>query len=102
VKLTIKTMGVYLTCGPNGSDPRPSGQRGWLAGPTPWPADEGLTRFGPSLGCHASTQGGEARVIGGPIDPYKYPPPLTVKVEEPHSTCSSPLVKVSVICLEDR
>jgi hypothetical protein len=58
-------------------------------------AGQGLRRFGPSLGCHTSTQGGEARVGGGRstqppsqhlvpyrplqvggghIHPYKYPP----------------------------
>jgi hypothetical protein len=34
------------------------------------------------------------QVGGGPIHPYKYP--LMVKVDTPHSFCSSPLVKVPV------
>jgi hypothetical protein len=87
VKIII-TTGVYLTRGPSSPDPRPSGPRGWLAG-------QGLRWFTPSLGCHTSTWGGEARVSGGhstqplghhmvpnrpiqvsggPIHPYKYPP----------------------------
>jgi hypothetical protein len=114
--------GVYLTCGPTRQDLRPSGQRGQLAGPTPRPVGQGLRWFILSLGCHASTRGGEAwvgggcstqsadqlawpaghhlasnrppQVGGGPIHHYKYP--LAVKVKIPHSTCSSPLVKVPV------
>jgi hypothetical protein len=120
IKIII-TMGVYLTRGPSGPDPRQSEQRGRPTGPTPWSASQGLRWFDPSLGCHVSTRGGEAWVVGGhstrpashvawlaghhvapnrplqvnggPIHPYKYPPPLTVKVEIPHSTCNSPLVK---------
>jgi hypothetical protein len=34
------------------------------------------------------------QVGGGLIHPYKYP--LTVKVDTPHSTCSSPLVEVLI------
>jgi hypothetical protein len=49
VKIII-TTGVYLTRGPSGPDPRPTGQ--------------GSRRFGPSLGCHASTRVGEAWVSG--------------------------------------
>jgi hypothetical protein len=121
VKIII-TTGVYLTRGPGGPDPRLRRQRCRPAGPTPWLVDQVLRWFGPILGCHASTWGGEARigggrstrlashvpwlvghhlapnqplqVGGGPVHPDKYP--LMVKVEIPHSTCSSTLVKVPV------
>jgi hypothetical protein len=69
----IVTTGVHLTCGPSGPDPRPSGPRGRPTDPSPWPVSQGLRRYGLSLGCHASTWGGEAWVSGGPIHPYKYP-----------------------------
>jgi hypothetical protein len=112
VKLTnvkiIITMGVYLT---HGLDPKPSEPRGHPASPTPWLAGQGLRWFGPSYGCHASTQGGEARVGGESQwseSVVAAPPgrPVTtwhqtdlsksVKVNTPHSTCSSPLVNVLV------
>jgi hypothetical protein len=107
-----------LTHGPSGPDRRMSGPRGWPTSTTHWPACQGLRRFSPSLGFHASIQGGEARVSGGrstrsaghvacpaghhlepnrhlqvgggPIQPYKYP--LMVKVNMPHSFCNPPLV----------
>jgi hypothetical protein len=105
VKIII-TTGVYLTRGPSGPDPGPSGPRGR-------PTGQGLRWFGLSLGCHASTRGGEARVGGGHftrsighhlalnwplqvggghIHANKYH--LAVKVDTPHIFCSSPLVKV--------
>jgi hypothetical protein len=118
----IITTGVYLTRGPSGLDLRLSGPRGRSAGPTHSLASQGLRWFGLSLGCHVSTRGGEGwvgggrstrpnghvawppglhlapnqpiQVGGGPIHPYKYP--LMVKVDTPHSTCSSPLLKVSI------
>jgi hypothetical protein len=51
--------------GSSGLDPRLSGPRGQSAGPTPWPASQGLRRFGLSPGCHASRLGGKAQVVGG-------------------------------------
>jgi hypothetical protein len=93
------------------------GRVGPGAGPTPWPAGRGLRRFDPSHGCHESTRGDgrvggdrssrpvghvawppslhlapnrPLQVGGGPIHRYKYP--LVVKVDTPHSMCSSPLV----------
>jgi hypothetical protein len=105
-------------------DPRPSGPGGWPAGPTPWSDGQGLRGFDSKLGCHASTRGGEARVggrrstqpanhvawppshhlapnrllqvDGGPIHPYKYPPPLTMKVDT-HHTLEIPLAKLSFL-----
>jgi hypothetical protein len=40
--------GGYLTCGP-------SGPRGRLTGPTPWPTGHGLSQLGPGLDWHIST-----------------------------------------------
>jgi hypothetical protein len=121
----IITTGVYFRHGPSGSDPWPSGQRGRPASPTPWPAGwPGFEviqikpwlprvytkRRSPSwwrplhsapdhvawLTGHHLAPNRPLQVSGGSIHPYKYPPPPTVKVEAPQSTCSSPLVKVPV------
>jgi hypothetical protein len=43
---------------------------------------------------HHLTPNRPLQVGGGPIRPYKYP--LAVKVDTPHSTCSSPIVKVPI------
>jgi hypothetical protein len=75
VKIII-TAGVYLTRGPSALDPRLSRLRGW-------PVGQGLTQFGPSLGCHASTRGGEGQVSGEsqrrPLDPAGRPRGLAVR-----------------------
>jgi hypothetical protein len=62
-------MGVYLTRRPSEPDPRPSGPRGRLAGPTPWPAGHAARLLGHHLAPNRLIQVG-----GGPIHPYKYPP----------------------------
>jgi hypothetical protein len=84
-------------------------------------AGQGLRRFGPSLGCHASTRGGEGQVGGDrstrqadhvarPATTWhqtnlsksvevSFTPintPLMVKVDTPDCTCISPLVNVPV------
>jgi hypothetical protein len=58
-----------------GRSTRPVGHMAWLAG-------------------HHLVPNRPLQVGGGPIHPYKKP--AHVKVKIPHSTCSSPLVKVLV------
>jgi hypothetical protein len=125
VKMSI-TTGVYLTRGPSGPNPRPSGPRGRPASPTPWLASQGLSRLDLRLGWHVSTsvhnEGSEAWrrwrprgvadqphgwsvghpfalnqpcQVGGDSPLPLYNPP-TAEDSTTHSTCSSPLVKVSI------
>jgi hypothetical protein len=73
----------------------------YIASGMPLLEDEQNFKLGACVGAHKTPISGHhlvpnrpLQVGGGPIHPYKYP--LTVKVEIPHSTCSSPLVKVPV------
>jgi hypothetical protein len=54
VEMSI-TMGVYLTHGPSGPNPRPGGPRGRPTGPTPWLTGQCLTWLSLELGWHVST-----------------------------------------------
>jgi hypothetical protein len=97
--------------------PLTSGSRGWSAGQTPWLAGPTLYSLTGLLHGHALqmavTRNPKLQVSGSqtwwPADhvarpagqhgnsslhPYKYP--LSMKFKIPHSTCSSPLVKVPV------
>jgi hypothetical protein len=99
--------------------PLTSGPRGWPAGPTlqplmgllhghvlleavtrnpklevsgswtRWSADHVARPTGQHLACYRLNQVGNSS-----LDPYKYPIPMEFKT--PHSTCSSPLIKVLV------
>jgi hypothetical protein len=108
VKMSI-TAGVYLTRGPSGPNPRPSGPRGL-------PAGQDLSRFSPGLSWHVSTlihkkaseswRGGRevgrltihllqtdlAKSVETPLCPYISPP--MAKDSTRHSTCCPPHVKV--------
>jgi hypothetical protein len=110
---------MYWAIGPSGSDPRLSGPRGR-------PASQGLRLFGLSLSCQRLHEEEKAELVkkdgggrstrpagrvawppglhlvlnsllqvsGGPNHGYKYP--HMVKVNTPHSICSTPLKKVLV------
>jgi hypothetical protein len=56
---------------------------------TRWPAGHVARPAGQHLACYQLNQVGNSS-----LDPYKYPLPMEFKI--PHSTCSSPLVKVLV------
>jgi hypothetical protein len=120
------TPGMYLTRGGSVQRPLTSGPRGWPASQTPWPASPTLQplvgrlhgdtlqeevtwnpklkvsggRIPWSLGHMARPAGHHLasyrlnQVSNPSLDPYKYP--LPVEINTPHSTCSSPLVKVPV------
>jgi hypothetical protein len=120
------TPGIHLTRGGSVQRPLTSGPRGWPVSQTPWPAgptlqplagwlhghtlqeavttnpklevSESRTRWPPNyvarsagqhLACYQLNQVGNY-----PLDHYKYPLPMEFKI--PHSTYSSPLVKVLV------
>jgi hypothetical protein len=56
---------------------------------TPWPTGHVARPTGHHLACYRLNK------VGNPsLNPYKYP--LLVEINTPHSTCSCPLVKVSV------
>jgi hypothetical protein len=58
---------------------------------TPWPPGHVARSASHHLVSYRLNQ------VGNPsLDPYKYPPPLPVKINTPHSTYSSPHVKVPV------
>jgi hypothetical protein len=58
-------------------------------GQTAWPAGHVARPASHHLACYWLNQ------VGNPsLDPYKYPLPVEIKAA--HTTCSSPLVKVSV------
>jgi hypothetical protein len=71
--------------------PLTSGPRGWPAGPTLQPL-VGLLH-GHALQ-EVVTRNSKLEVDNSSLDPYKYPLPMEFMT--PHSTCSSPLVKVLV------
>jgi hypothetical protein len=66
-------------------NPKPNvggGQTPWLPGHVARPAGHHIVSY-------------QLNQVGYPsLDPYKYP--LPVEIKTPHSSCSSPLVKVSV------
>jgi hypothetical protein len=118
IKITI-TPGVYLTRGDSVQRPLTSGPRGWLVSQTPWPTGttlqplegwlrgdtiqevvEGNPKLKVSGGqtpwpaCHHLACYRLNQIDNPSLDPYKYPLPVEIKVT--HTTCSSPLVKVSV------
>jgi hypothetical protein len=116
VKIIITTR-VYLTRGPSGPDPKPSGPRGRPA--RVW---GGSTRALVSMRLHKEEKAESVKNVGGgrstwpatwvgrpattwcqtdlsmsvevPFTPINTP--LMVKVKKSYSTCSSPLVKVPV------
>jgi hypothetical protein len=124
-KISVTTA-MHLTRRGSVQSPLTSGLRGWAGGQTPWPAGptlqpltgflhghtlhEAVTRnlklevsgsqtrwladhmarlTGQHLMCYLINQ-----VSNSSFDPYKYP--LLMEFKTPHSTCSSPLVKVPV------
>jgi hypothetical protein len=113
------TPGVYLTQGDSVQRMLSSGPRGWPTGPTlqplpgwlcgdtlqeavkgnpkpkvgggetPWPISHVARPASHHLVCYRFNQ-----VSNPALDPYKYPLPVEIKATR--TTCSSPLVKVSV------
>jgi hypothetical protein len=113
------TPGMHLTRGGRVQKPLMCGPSGWPVGQTPWPTSPALQSLVSFLGGDVLQEAVEwnSRLgVGGGHDPwpvdqrsvnhrcnqvgncswdsYKYP--HADGIHTPHSTCSSPLVKVSV------
>jgi hypothetical protein len=108
---------MYLTRGPSGPDPRPCGPRGWPVGrprfeavrlepwlprvymrkriPSRWRPLHPIGRPRVLVARPHLSPNRPLQVGGGLIHLYKYL--LTVKVDTPHSTCISPLVKENTL-----
>jgi hypothetical protein len=116
---------MHLTRGDSVQRPLTRGHRGWTANQTPWPTDPTLQPLTCLLREHALQEavtrnpklevgGSQTRWLAGhvarpantwcvtdliksvtpPWTPTNTPPSMEFKI--PHSTCSSPLVKVAV------
>jgi hypothetical protein len=111
------TPGVHLTRGDSVQKPLTNGPHGWLASQSPWSIGPTLQHLTGCLGNDAlqeavirnlrpTVRGGRAtwsadhvaRLAGQtpPGTPISTPPPLPMEFNTPHSTCSSPLVKVLI------